>query len=182
MDTNIVHVNLRNFPNHWVSYRRLPVPSSIGVMGFWRDLFRNHLETPTKMQRGCSNHTTKNSSGTSASELLMKKMLRTLVPSLNVNVSIKLKLKKPTFNEPREFQPLYTNDTVRYRQNNNWTRNWVILNKNDMPQSYTLLNDNDNVIQRNRHHLMKMDSNFLKIQSDHDMNNDTETQNIQDKT
>ena len=29
---------------------------------------------------------------------------------------------------------------------------------------------------------MKIDSNFLKIQSDHDMNNDTETQNIQDKT
>ena len=36
--------------------------------------------------------TTKNSSGTSASELLMKRKLRALVLSLNLNVNIKIKL------------------------------------------------------------------------------------------
>ena len=58
-----------------------------------------------KMQRGWYSglylamlalRTTKNSSGTSATELLMKRKLRTLVPSLNVNVNTKTKLKKPT--------------------------------------------------------------------------------------
>ena len=41
-------------------------------------------------------HITENRSGTSASELLMKKKLETLVLSLNVNVNTKTKLKKPT--------------------------------------------------------------------------------------
>ena len=50
-----------------------------------------------------------------------------------------------------------------------------MLNKNDMSQSYTLLNDKGNVIRGNRRHLKKMDSNFVKIGNDNDMDNDTES-------
>ena len=60
-------------------------------------------------------HTTENSSGTSASEWLMKEKLRTLVPSLNVNANTKMKLKKPTLSQSKELQPFNTTDTVRYR-------------------------------------------------------------------
>ena len=114
--------------------------------------------------------TTKDSSGTSASELLMKRTLRTLVPSLNVNANTKTKL-----SQSRELQPFNTSNTVRYRQNNNWTRTGIILNKSDMPRSYTLLNDKNNVIRRNRRHLIKMDPNFLKIENEN-MDNDMETE------
>ena len=41
-----------------------------------------------------------------------------------------------------------------------------------MLRSYTLLNSKDNVIQRNRCHLIKMDSNFVKIENDNDIHND----------
>ena len=33
-------MNLRNFPNLGTSYTRLPVPSSLRVMGLWRELFK----------------------------------------------------------------------------------------------------------------------------------------------
>ena len=85
--------------------------------------------------------TPKNSSSISTSELLMKKKLRPLVPSLNVNVNTTTKLKKPTISQSRELQPLNINDKVRYRQNNNWARTEIIINNNDMPRFYTLLND-----------------------------------------
>ena len=42
---------------------------------------------------------TKNRSGTSASELLMKRKLETLVPSVNVNVNTKTKLNKSTVSQ-----------------------------------------------------------------------------------
>ena len=119
--------------------------------------------------------TTKNSSGTSASELLMKRKLRTLVTSLNVNANTKTKLKKSTLSQSRELQPFNTSDTVRYRQNNNWARNGLILNKSDMPRSYILLNDKSNVIRRNRRHLIKMDPKFLKIENEN-TDNDMETE------
>ena len=45
-----------------------------------------------------------------------------------------------------------------------------------MPRSYALLNGNDNVIPRNRSHLIKMDSNFVKIENDDDMDNDIRTE------
>ena len=43
-----------------------------------------------------------------------------------------------------------------------------------MPQSYTLLNNKDNLIQRNKCHLIKMNSNFVKNGNDNDVNNDVE--------
>ena len=46
--------------------------------------------------------TTKNSSGTATSELLMKRKLWTQVPSLNVNVNTKTKLKKPMVSQSRK--------------------------------------------------------------------------------
>ena len=110
--------------------------------------------------------TTRNSSGTSTSELLMKRKLQTIVPLLNVNTNTKTKRKKPTLSQSRELQPFNTSDTVRYRQNNNWTRTGIILNKSNMPRSYTLLNDKNNIIRRNRCHLIKMNSKFLKIRNE----------------
>ena len=108
------------------------------------------IQTIKKTQRKCREddsapllamlalRTTKNSSGTSASEMLMKRKLQTLVPPLNVNANTKTKLMKPTLSQSRELQPFNRSDTVRYRQNNNWTRTGIILNKSDMPRSYTL--------------------------------------------
>ena len=101
--------------------------------------------------------------------------MRTLVPSLNVNFNTKTKLKKPTLRQSRELQPFNTSDTVHYRQNNNWTRTGIILNKSDMPRSYTLLKDKNNVIRRNRRHLIKMDPKFLNIENEN-MDNDIETE------
>ena len=118
--------------------------------------------------------TTKNSSGTSA-ELLMKRKLRTLVPLLNVNANTKTKLKKPTLSQSRELQAFNTSDIVRYRQNNKRTWTGIILNKSDMPRSYTLLNGKNNVIQRNRCHLIKMNPEFLKLENEN-MDNDMETE------
>ena len=68
-----------------------------------------------------------------------------------------------------------TNDTVSYRQNNNRTRTGKISNKNDMLWSYTLLNDKDNIIRRNRRHLIKMDPNFVKTENGNDIDNEIET-------
>ena len=112
--------------------------------------------------------TTKNSSGISGSELLIKRKLRTQVPSLNVNVKTTTKLKKPPVSQSRELQPLDTNDTVRYRQNN----------KNDLPRSYTLLNAKNNVIRRNRCDLIKMDSKFAETENDNDIETEPKTRHI----
>ena len=86
-----------------------------------------------------------------------------------------MKLMKPTLSQSRELQPFNTSGTVRYRQNNNWTWTAIILNKSDMPRSYTLLNDKNIVIQRNRRHLIKMDPKCLKIENEN-MDNDMETE------
>ena len=120
--------------------------------------------------------TTKSSSCKSALELLMKRKLRTLVPLLHVNVNTKTKLKKATSSKSKELQPLNTSNAVRDRQNNNWTRTGIILNKNDMPRSYTMLKDKGNIIWRNRRHLIKIGSNFVKIVNHNDIDNDIETE------
>ena len=99
-----------------------------------------------------------------------------LVPLLNLNINTKTNLKKPIVSQSRELQALNTNDMVRYCHNNKWTQARITLDKNDMPRSYTLLNDTDNVIRRNRHHLIKMDSNSVKIENDNDLDNDVETE------
>ena len=99
-----------------------------------------------------------------------------LVPLLNLNINTKTNLKKPIVSQSRELQALNTNDMVHYCHNNKWTQARITLDKNDMPRSYTLLNDTDNVIRRNRHHLIKMDSNSVKIENDNDMDNDVETE------
>ena len=91
-----------------------------------------------------------------------------LVLSLNVNVNAKTKLKIPLVSRFRELQSLNRNDTVPYRQNNNWTRTEVILSKNNMPLSHILINVKDNVIRRNKRPL-------IKTENDNDMDNDTET-------
>ena len=120
--------------------------------------------------------TTKSSSCKSTLELLMKRKLRTLVPLLHVNVNTKTKLKKATSSQSKELQPLNTSDAVCDRQNNNWTRTGIILNKNDMPRSYTMLKDKGNIIWRNRRHLIKIGSNFVKIVNHNDIDNDIETE------
>ena len=122
--------------------------------------------------------TTKNSSGISDLELLIKRKFRTQVPLPNVNVNTTMKLKKPPISQSRELQPLDTNGTVRYRQNNSWSRTKIILNKNDMPRSYTLSSAKDNVIQRNRYHLIKMDSNFDETKNDNDIETEPKTRHI----
>ena len=46
----------------------------------------------------------------------------------------------------------------------------------DMPRSYTMLKDKDNIIWRNRRHLIKIGSNFVKTVNHNDMDNDIETE------
>ena len=45
-----------------------------------------------------------------------------------------------------------------------------------MPRSDTLLNDKDNVMRRNRRHLLKMDSNFVETENGTDIENDIEAE------
>ena len=63
------------------------------------------------------------SSGTSIQSCWWKESwkLRTLVPSLKVNVNIKIKLEKQTVNQSRELQPLNSIRMVPYYWNNNYT-------------------------------------------------------------
>ena len=65
---------------------------------------------------------------------------------------------------------------ICYCQNSNWTRTGMILSKNDLSRSYTLLNDKDVVTQRNKRHLIKMCSNFVKTEYDNDMYSDIKTE------
>ena len=123
--------------------------------------------------------TTKSSSGIFSSELLMKRKLQTLVPSPNVSINTNTKFKKPTVSQSGDFQSLKTSITVRYCQNNNWTRNGMILNNNTMSKSYyTLLNDEDTVTGKNRSHLIKMKSNFIKIENDNDKETESKTKHF----
>ena len=92
----------------------------------------------------------------------------TFTRHINVNT------KKPNVNLSTKLQPLNKKDTVRYCQSSNWTQTGIILNNNDIPQFYTLLNNKDNVIRRNRRHLIKMDSNFVKTENDNDIDNNIE--------
>ena len=163
MDSDIVHMVLRNFLNSW---DRLV---EIAIQNIKKTLRKHREDDCDQYLAVLVQRTTQNSSGISASELLMKRKLRTLVPSLNVNVHTKTKLKKPWINQSREIQTLNTSNTVPYQQNNNWEQTGTILNKNNLPWSYTLLNNKDTVIQRNRLHLEKMNSNFIKTEDDNDM-------------
>ena len=110
IDPNIVHKNLKHFLNHGASYKGLLVQSSLRVTGFGRELFRAIRKPYEKCKEDDSHlylailslRTTKNSSGTSPSELLMKRKLWTLAPWLNVNVNTNMKLKKPTVSQSGE--------------------------------------------------------------------------------
>ena len=45
-----------------------------------------------------------------------------------------------------------------------------------MPRSYTMLKDKGSIIWRNRRHLIKIGSNFVKIVNYNDIDNDIETE------
>ena len=79
-----------------------------------------------------------------------------------------MKLKKPTVIQSRESHPLNKSGTDPYYQNNNWTQTGRIHNKNDMPRSYTLLNNKDSVIKTKQY--------LVKIENDNDMDSDAETE------
>ena len=110
------------------------------------------------------------------SSSILEVCLHDMAYPVNIKVNTKTKLKKPTVSQSMKFQSLNPRDTVRYDQNNIWTRTGIILNKNDMSRSHTMLNDKGNLIRRNRRHLIKVDSKFVKIENDNDMDNDTETE------
>ena len=161
-DSRLWHSSQRfkTFSKSWDFTQRSSIPKFPQSNRF----LKRAIQTITKAQRTykeddshlyltmLSLYINKSSSGISPSELLMKWKLRTLVPLLNVNVNINMKLKKKTVIQSGELQPLKTSSTVRYYQNNNWAQTGMILNNNNMFQSYTLLNDKDNVTQRNRSH------------------------------
>ena len=55
----------------------------------------------------------------------------------------------------------------------------MILNNNTMSKSYyTLLNDEDTVTGKNRSHLIKMKSNFIKIENDNDKETESKTKHF----
>ena len=59
-------------------------------------------------------------------------------------------------------------------QNKNWTWTGTILNNNEMPWCYALLNNKNNVIRRNGRHLIKTNSNFVNTENDNDMDIDVD--------
>ena len=94
----------KKFPQSWdFIHKTFSILSSLRIMGLWRELFKpfrklykNAEDNSDPYLAMLALYTTKNSSGTSTLELLMKRKLQTLVTSINVNVNTKTKLKKLT--------------------------------------------------------------------------------------
>ena len=117
--------------------------------------------------------TTKSNIGTCDSKMQMNRKLQTLVHSLNVNVNTKTKITKLIVSQSRELQTIEQKQHGPLSPEYSCTQTGIILNKNKMHRSHTLLNNRDNVIRRNRRHLIKMVSNFVKTENDIDNNIET---------
>ena len=126
VDPNIVHIFIKKCSKSCYFINKtssLEFPQNNGFV-------EAAIHTVKKTQQKCTEdysdsylamlllRTIKSSSGTSASELLMKRELQTLVPLLRVNVNTKTKLKKATSSQSKELQSLNTADAVRDLQNN----------------------------------------------------------------
>ena len=134
MGPDIILMKLRNFSKSWDF-----IPSFLRVMGLWRELSKPLIK-PYIIAEKVDPYlailvlrTTKSSSSTSASELLMKRKLQTLEPLLNININNKAKLEKSTVSESRELQTLIKSHTVRSCQNNNWIQTGIILKNTSIP-------------------------------------------------
>ena len=144
-------------------------PSSLRVMDLLRKLFKPLRKLYENAERMTVIHTSpclryaQRKTAVVHPSLLIKKKVANTSSFTKRKHNTKTKVKKPKVSQYRELQPLNTNGTVCYRLNNNWTRSRMIPNKNNMPRSYILLNDKNNVMRRNRRHLIKMNSNFVKV-------------------
>ena len=86
--------------------------------------------------------------GISPSAHLMKRNLQTLLPPVVLQEKVS---EKPARNLP----VLDNGDSVRFRENNCWSRKGIIINKGVEPRSYKLLSDKNTITRRNRQHLLK---------------------------
>ena len=55
----------------------------------------------------------------------------------------------------REQSNINIGDTVKIRDKNNWEKSGVVVDKCERPRSYKVKTENDNVLERNRNHLLR---------------------------
>ena len=122
MDHNIVHMNLRNFLNHGTSYTRLPVLSFLQTMGLWRELFKLLRKLYKNAKGIIVIHTTRNQKQLQYIHLRVADEKKVANTSTFDKCKCKYQNKTQETNSQLIHQSLNRNDTVRYRQNNNWTR------------------------------------------------------------
>ena len=100
--------------------------------------------------------------GESPSYLLMKRNPRSLLPSIvfqdkETQCSYETscdKAKNYNLNS-KDLMPLLPEETVRIRQNSNWSQKGKVIQKSTQPRSYDVITDKGTVLRRNRHHLLK---------------------------
>ena len=139
--------------------------------------------------------TTKNSTNSSPDEILMNRKLRTILPRIDkTHVTEKEKilqehkmkmnsqLKSYYDQNSRDIPPLQQGETVRYQENGRWQRLGKVIDKHHQQRSYNIVNDNGNIIRRNRQHLIPSKERFvIKSDDDNDISdNSTNKQNEHD--
>ena len=99
---------------------------------------------------------------------LMKRDLRTILPSFNVNKKRgKPKSPKPSMlkqnydQHAKEHKPLQPGATVRYRKHNTWSKKGRVVKKLSQPRSYQIETESGNIIRRNRRHLVNTRELFV---------------------
>ena len=105
--------------------------------------------------------------GESPSYLLLKRNPRSLLPSIvlqdkETKCSYEtLCDKAKTYNlNSKDLMPLLPEETVRIRQNNNWSQKGKVIQKSTQPRSYDVITDKGTVLRRNRRHLLKTRESF----------------------
>ena len=111
--------------------------------------------------------TTNNSTNTSPDQVLFNRKLRTTLPKMmepRQTDSRRPNIPTPViqrYNQTaKDLKPLHRGQTIRYHHNGKWSRHGMILNTKEQIRSYQLLNDEGNVIRRNRRHLIPSKDKF----------------------
>ena len=107
-----------------------------------------------------------NENGTSPSQKLFNRQLRTNLPSVkpllpqNSFVTETPRPRKTTHSLPNISQ----GNTIRIRtdEQNLWDKKGIVIKQNNRPRSYDVLNENGNVMIRNRRHLIPTNEKFTE--------------------
>ena len=110
-------------------------------------------------------NTTANNQNESPASVLMRRTLRTTLPTIwqgDRSTEIHQPIIQPQ-QRGRKLPEIPTNTTVRIQsknKNDQWSKKGVVLTKRAEPRSYDVLNEKGNVIRRNRRHLIPTNEDF----------------------